>query len=76
MDKIFRIKKMAGLLAVTMMLAFVTAFSGIMGSGLKAEAADMEQRAVWISYLDYAGLKDKSQAELTANINAMYDKAK
>jgi len=76
MDTIFKIKKVAGLLSVTMMLLFVTAFSGILGSGLKAEAADMEQRAVWISYLDYAGLKDKSQAEFTANINAMYDKAK
>jgi uncharacterized lipoprotein YddW (UPF0748 family) len=32
-----------------------------------------EIRAAWISYLDYATLKDKSQSEFTKSINAMYD---
>lgn len=32
-----------------------------------------EMRAVWISYLDYGTLKDKSKSEFTKNINAMYD---
>lgn len=35
---------------------------------------DGEMRAVWISYLDFATLKDKSKGEFTRNINAMYDK--
>lgn len=30
-------------------------------------------RAVWISYLDYDTLKDKSESEFTKNINAIYD---
>lgn len=33
-----------------------------------------EMRAVWISYLDYGTLKDKSKSDFTKNINTMYDK--
>lgn len=42
----------------------------------KENTADLskEMRAVWISYLDYASLKDKSEVDFTKNINAMYDK--
>ncbi|WP_099466997.1 family 10 glycosylhydrolase [Konateibacter massiliensis] len=43
----------------------------------KKNTADLSQemRAVWISYLDYGTLKDKSKSEFTKNINAMYDAA-
>ena len=76
MDKIIKIKRTTGLMIATMLLVFTMAFSGIIGGGMEAEAVNMEMQAAWISYLDYAGLKDKSQAEFTANINAMYDKVK
>lgn len=41
----------------------------------KENTADLsnEMRAVWISYLDYGSLKDKSESDFTKNINEMYD---
>lgn len=40
---------------------------------LRGELDYDEMRAVWISYLDYAPLKDKSKSEFTRNIRSMYD---
>lgn len=53
--------------------AAISIAASIMNCKITVQASEMDIRAVWISYLDYANLKDNSQDEFINNVNSMFD---